>query len=119
MISEANQVIEQRAYERFKVNAEAYMVFTSYPSVQCKIIDISEKGISFRYNSKGKPTEKELMTILINEGEVFLKDMWFIPVSDCEIKNTKERKCGGKFADLTFSQKAKLEFFIKNYTSLT
>ena len=118
------RTIELREYERFKVNTEAYVAFTPYSSRHGKIIDISEKGLSFKYIPGKKPTGKKLMAIMIQDREVFLKDIWFIPVSDCEIKNSngfnlrKERKCGGKFVDLTSNQTAKLEFFIKNYTSL-
>ena len=125
MVIKENQIVEQRAYERFKVYSNAYVTFGSNPSMQCKIIDISEGGISFRYEPGEKPEGKELISILINGGEVLLKDIWFIPFYDCEIKNPnifsfiKERKCGGKFVDLTSDQNAKLEFFIKNYTSIT
>ncbi|MBW1897685.1 MAG: PilZ domain-containing protein [Deltaproteobacteria bacterium] len=125
MVFEEMQITELREYERFKVNTEAYVAFVPYSSRHGKIIDISEKGLSFKYIPGEKPTGKKLMAILIHGREVFLKDIWFIPVCDCEIKNSKvfnlkkERKCGGKFVDLTSDQTAKLEFFIKNYTSLS
>ena len=123
MVSKEKQAAELRKNERFKVNTEAYVAFELYSSMYGKIIDISEKGISFKYIPGEKPAGKKRMAILTHGGDVFLKDIWFMPVYDCEIKNSnvfkKERKCGGKFVDLTSDQTAKLEFFIKNYTSLS
>jgi hypothetical protein len=117
--------VERRKYKRFTVTTDASVAFVPYFSKQGRIIDISEGGLAFRYISGKKGFWREFIAILIDRFDFFLKDIPFQIVSDFQVRRVNFfgvkpiRRCGGKFGNLTSSQTAKLEYFIKNYTSLS
>ena len=124
-MADKKPIVERRKHKRFTVRAGANVAFVPYFSKQGQIIDISEGGLSFRYISGEKSLWREFVAILINRMDFFIKDLPFKTVYDLKIKHVNFfgvksiRRCGGKLGDLTSAQTAKLEYFIKNYTSLS
>ncbi|MFO7559416.1 MAG: PilZ domain-containing protein [Desulfobacterales bacterium] len=124
-MTDQKPIVERRKHKRFAVMEGANMAFVPYFSKQGPVIDISEGGLAFRYISAKKILWRELIAILIDRMELFLKDVPFKTVYDLKMKHVNFfgvksiRRCGGEFGELTSSQTAKLEYFIKNYTSLS
>lgn len=125
-MADKKQLIEERRkHERFTVREGVSVAFVPYLSKQGQIIDISEGGLSFRYISGKKGLWREFIAVLIDRMDFFLKDVPFKTVYDFKIKHVNFfgvksiQRCGGKFGELTSVQTAKLEYFIKNYTSVS
>ncbi len=122
-MADQKPIVERRKHKRFTVMEGANMAFAPYFSKQGQVLDISEGGLAFRYISGKKILWRELIAILINRMELFLKDVPFKTVYDLKVKHVNFfgvksiRRCGGEFGALTSAQTAKLEYFIKNYTS--
>jgi len=122
-LADKKPILERRKHKRFTVSGGSSVAFVPYFSKQGQIIDISEGGLSFRYISGEKCLWREFIAILIDRMDLLLKDVPFKTVSDFKIKHVNFfgvksiRRCGGKFEDLTSAQTAKLEYFIKHYTS--
>lgn len=124
-MADKKPIVERRKHKRFKVSRGKSVSFVPYLSKQGQIIDISEGGLAFRYISGKKGLWREFIAILIDRMDFFLKDIPFKTVYDFKIKHVNFfgvksiLRCGGKFGDLSSAQTAKLEYFIKNYTSLS
>jgi hypothetical protein len=88
---------------------------------QAEIIDISDQGIRLQYFGTGMRTpDFNKLSIGLSEDIPQLADLPFKIITDRRIANHPQggqvRQCGLKFLSLTSDQKARLSYFIQNWT---
>ncbi len=119
MVQDGNRFLERRIHPRFETKAGTYVRFASYSTRIGEVKEISLGGLSFQYSESeqevGEPSELDLFS---DAGDFFLGRLSFETVSDSKAKPNNStivdslRRCGIKFADLTFKQLTRLKAFI-------
>ena len=114
---------ERRKFKRFLVNDCVFVLLGPDFTELGQIIDISRDGLSFRYINGAKPINDSFeIDIMISDGKFYLERLSLIPVSDCADRNgfslrpLMRRRCV-QFGDLMPNQIARLEYFIRNFTT--
>jgi hypothetical protein len=107
---------DRRAEQRYRVMNQAIAVLKSHPPTLGKIIDISHKGLSFRYvHNQERLTHANKLDIFLVGRRFYLKGAIFNVVSkDMLAENV--RRLGVEFDKLSRSQIHQLEKFIASYT---
>ncbi len=117
-------VSERRKDKRFKARDGAVAVVGGDTYLVGSVIDLSIKGLSFRYIDDGKKKDNASELAIIVTGQGFYLRM--IPVSTVyDIKekskvsfiSIKMRRRGVQFGRLTVFQVALLRYFIQNFTT--
>ena len=122
-MNESRVPVERRQQTRFKAAEGAFAALVNRDSKLGQIRDISKKGLSFRYIDHGaEPCETSELKIIIGKSGLYLDNLPFTTISDCEIKDEysfsslKMRRIGLKFGKLTVQQRVRLEKFIEEHT---
>lgn len=121
--------LEHRRQRRFKVKSGAFASFSPQDVRMGQILDISKKGIAFKYVSCETDNKEvgDLSISIPDEGfkieKIHLKkviDQDYISDLDNEeeraFEHTIFNRCSVEFGDLNMTQKAMIKYFIKNYT---
>jgi hypothetical protein len=115
---------ERRKYTRFRAKDGALIEFRSHRGKLGEIIDISKGGLAFRYIDIGdRPKGSFEVDILLKKTGFRLEKVPAKTISDHKTSkyfpysSTITRRQGVQFGELTRNQIAKLEHFIKNYTT--
>ena len=116
-------VSERRKDKRFKAGEGAFAVLYDDTNRVGSIIDLSKKGLSFRYIDDGKKVDTATQLAIIVKGQGFyLRMITACTVYDIEEKpavpfsTIKMRKRGVKFGRLTNYQVALLRYFLQHFT---
>ena len=121
-MSNRKKFVEQRKHKRFRVPKGLFAALSpSYTKVG-SVVDMSMKGLAFRYMDRGKPSNGAYMDIFTNTGDFHLRDVPLKTISDfaCDgisFSSIKMRQCAVQFRDLTSYQKGQLEYCLKKHTS--
>lgn len=116
------QMVERRRHKRFKVKEGASVVFRAHSIELGQIINVSRKGLAFRYVSSQQPSSGSFeLVILSGDGGFYLDEIPFKIVSDFEMNDdplsfSTTRQCGVQFGKLKRKQVSQLEYFIQNHT---
>ena len=114
---------ERRKGKRFKAREGAFAVLYDGTNRVGPVVDLSKKGLSFRYIDDGKKVDRATQLAIIVKGQGFYLRM--IPACTVyDIEETpkvpfsaiKMRKRGVKFGRLTNYQVALLRYFLRNFT---
>lgn len=108
---------ERRGYRRFRAREGAFALLNR-PSRQLgEIVDISKAGMGFTYSSDVPiPRQASELDIMFLGAGFYLRKLPFETRVDLRLSGT-ERRHGVQFAELTRTQKAQLDWFIRNYTN--
>jgi hypothetical protein len=116
--------IERRQHKRFNARDGAFALVKNHFSKIGQIIDVSMRGLAFKYIANGEQSKGifELDIFLSGHG-IYSKNIPFKTVSDFEMKNEipfssiKMRRCCLQFEELTHIHVSQLEDFIRNHTA--
>ena len=115
---------DRRKSRRFIADENTFVIPSTDSRVRFDIIDISEKGLAFRYYRNGKPMEDfNKISIMTADEKFIIGDITYETVSDIELfedldsMDVSVRRRGIKFDPLTPLQQKMLGFFIENHTS--
>lgn len=109
---------ERRQYQRFKA-PEKTLAIT--PNIIGQIVDISVGGCELKYiDNNGKLAPNGAMDILMNDKGFYMEQVpiataWQDQPESSALSTIVIRKIGIRFADLSPSQKERIDYFIKNY----
>ena len=116
--------IERRKQKRSKSREGAFVALRLRGSKLGQIVDISARGLAFRYIDIGeRPRGTFELDILFRDKEFHLERVPAKTVSDSEsaeafpFSATKTRRHSVQFGDLTDDQVSQLAYFIKHYTT--
>ena len=107
---------DRRVEQRYRVMDQAIAVLKSHPPTLGRIIDISNKGLSFRYvHNQERLTHATELDIFLVGRRFYLKGAIFNVVSKKMIAENV-RRLGVEFDKLSRRQIHQLEKFIASYT---
>jgi hypothetical protein len=116
--------IERRKYTRFNAQEGAFALVKNHISNLGQIIDVSMRGLAFKYIANGKQSKGIFaMDIFLSGHGMHSKNIPFKTVSDIEMKSeipfssVKMRRCCVQFGELTHTHVLQLEEFIRNHTA--
>jgi hypothetical protein len=116
--------LERRKHKRFLVQEGAFVELRDHRGKIGEIIDVSKGGLAFRYIDIGdRPKESLELDIFLKHAGFRVENLPAETVSDVEITKTIHqsitimRRHGVKFGKLTKSQKSRLEYFIRHFTT--
>ena len=117
------EMVERRKHKRFKVQKGVFAAFRPPSTTIGQIIDISRRGLAFRYIDGEEPSnESSELDILIADNTFHVDKVPFETISDFEIGNefpfssmTLKRR-GVQFGEMTHSQISQLDYFMQHYT---
>jgi hypothetical protein len=116
--------IERRQHKRFNAQDGAFAVVKNHVSKLGQIIDVSMRGLAFKYIANGKQSKGILaLDIFLSGHGIYTKNIPFKTVSDFEMKSEipfssiKMRRCCVQFGELTHTHVSQLEDFIRNHTA--
>lgn len=122
-MTEKREQTERRQHKRFHVQDGVVAVLGKPVLAVGQIMDISLKGLSFRYAGDAEmPGETCSLDILFRDGLSFLYGIPCETVYDIDWSGSvpftapPQRRIGVRFGALTSNQKYRLEDFIKHYT---
>jgi signal transduction histidine kinase len=114
----------KRMSTRYLVNGKAFVAPNADPKVRFDIIDISEKGLAFKYYRTGTPLDEfEKLSIVTSDEKIVLEDIGYKLVSDIELIEKSEtrdapiRRRGIQFESLTPMHHKMLGYLIQNHTA--
>jgi len=114
----------RRKHERFLAQEDAFVELRDHRGKIGKIIEVSKGGLAFHYIDIGdRPKESLELDIFLKKTGFRLEKLPAETVSDVEITKTIHqgittiRRHGVKFGKLTKSQKSRLEYFIRHFTT--
>ena len=115
---------ERRKYKRFNAQDGAFALVKNHDSKVGQIIDVSMRGLAFKYIANGKQSKGvfELDIFLTGHG-IHSKNIPFKTISDFEMKReipfsfVKMRRCCVQFGELSHIHMSQLEDFIRNHTA--
>jgi signal transduction histidine kinase len=118
--------IDRRISKRFIADGDTFVVPNSDSNVRFDIIDISEKGLAFRYYRNGEPVDDfKKLSIAAADKNFIIGDIGYKTVSDVELfedvdsLDVSVRRRGIQFDPLTPLQQKMLGYFIEHHTSGT
>lgn len=116
--------VERRTSRRFIVDGDSFVAPAEDSKVRFDMIDISEKGLAFRYFRNGEPMgDFNKLSIMTGDEKFIMSDIGFKTVSDIELfedidsLDVSMRRRGVQFEALTPLQERMLGYFIENHTS--
>ena len=115
---------KRRMSKRYLVNGNAFIIPKADSKVRFDIIDISEKGLAFRYYRNGNPLDEvEKLSIVTSDEKIVMHDIGYKIVSDVELfekadsRDVSIRRRGIQFDALTPLHHKMLGDLIQNHTS--
>ncbi len=119
-----NNTKNKRKFKRYKAKPGAYALIRPKCGKLGQILEISRKGLSFSYieNTDNIPNNP-ILDILFIHNEFYIDKILFTPVFDYILPKQfptsmlNMRKQGLRFDNLSSSDKNKINYFIKKYTS--
>ncbi len=118
------QPIERRSHKRFGLGSDpaAVAFITNYAPQFCtagRVTDICDAGLAFSHFGGRLPPHGSLQVDIILPGGIAnMKKLTGDSIWDMEVQGeSRARRCGVRFRNLTDDQKAFLEYLIGNYTS--
>ncbi|MBW1896854.1 MAG: hypothetical protein JRI47_07330 [Deltaproteobacteria bacterium] len=117
----AEQVLEQRASRRFRVQTGVLAQLNAKSTKVCHLADVSASGLCFTYVAKEKWLETfHLLNIFFPLKGFLLKNIPFETIydflTDAPYSSLPLRRRGGRFGRLTTQQLVHLKHFIKSCT---
>ena len=124
------QYVEKRKLARFRAKsglvaelykAQFFKMKRKWSARQVEILDLSHKGIRLQYWGQGMRTpDFETLSIGVVDDDHKVEGLPFKVITDHKISDHPDggqiRECGLKFLTLTADQKARLSYFIKQWT---
>ncbi len=117
------QFVERREYKRFLVKEGTYAVLQPDFPMPCRVVDISQAGLAFYYDSADTMSNQALtLDVLFEEERFSLRKIPYriisdiVPPSELSAGPAKVRRCGVEFGKLFRAQKTLLDCFIRNHT---
>lgn len=113
---------ERRRCKRVRVGDSAFVCLTAPGRRLWHILDISERGLSFRYVPNPETTEELPELEIVTRDTTFsLEKVPFKTISDTPMdevarSNLQLRRRGVQFGEITELQAARLEHFINRYS---
>jgi hypothetical protein len=115
---------EQRQHRRFRVPKTTFVALWPEFLRVGQVADISMGGLAFRHLTGEEPPGGSLELDLFLAGRSFylyrlpVEMIWNLePVETGAFNPADVRHCGLRFRDLTPSQTAQLEYFVRHYTA--
>ena len=113
---------ERRQWKRYKLNSYPLAMVSDPHALSSvfsnRVIDISEAGMAFSYIGWEQWPKEQYRMELIDE-DIYLDGFPVTVISDIALDgNLSYRRCGVQFKNLTSSQKATLQNYIKKKTVL-
>jgi len=118
-MTKKKNTLEQREYQRFRVQEDAFVVLKPHHEKLGHIIDISMYGLAFRYTDVKKPSNgSSELDLFFADNRFHLNKVPFETISDYETDSLMSfRRSGVQFRELTDDQTAQIKHFIRNYTT--
>lgn len=113
---------ERRKHKRFKVKNTVFAMLDSHPAGHAAaVLDVSKGGVGLQYcSSEAFDCNWKRLDVISSYDNFFLRKLPIEIISDQEIAKEQGRapeegikRCGVKFKNLTFTQQALLDIFIK------
>ena len=121
-----NDSMERRKFKRVKTYDNLFVLSDFYSGETGQIIDISEKGLAFRYIPyESWSDDLKKVDIFSSDKLIYLKDLPIKVICRLDEINEKPvyllptKRCGVKFDNPDDSQKSQLKDFIENQISKT
>lgn len=120
-MTSSRQIVERRKHKRFQVPKGLFAVLGSGYTKVGPVVDISMKGLAFRYINKREPSNGAHMDIFTIGGDFYLPKVPVKIISDVEVlagtpsSSIAMRRCSVHFGELTSYQKAQVEQFIQDH----
>jgi hypothetical protein len=117
---------ERRQHQRFKVKNTVFAMLDSHPvGHAAAVLDVSMGGVGLQYcSSEAFDCNWKRLDVISSYDNFFLRKLPIEIISDQAIDkeqgNAPEegiKRCGVKFNNLTFTQQALLDIFIKQNTT--
>ena len=116
--------VEQRQHKRFRVPKTTFVALWPEFLRVGQVADISMGGLAFRHLRGEEPPNGSLELDLFLAGRSFYlyrvpsEMIWNLdPVEASSYNSQNLRQCGLRFGELTPSQTAQLEYFVRNYAA--
>ena len=116
--------VERRQHKRFNAREGAFALVKNHISRLGQIIDVSMRGLAFKYIANGRHARgRSELDIFLSGNRMHLKNIPFKTVSDFEMKSespfnlVRMRRCCVQFGELTHIHVSQLEDFIQNHTA--
>jgi signal transduction histidine kinase len=116
--------VNRRTGRRYIADGDTFVIPNTDSNVRFDIIDISEKGLAYRYYRNGEPVNDfKKLSIATADNKFVIGDIGCKPVSDVELfedidsLDISVRRRGIEFDPLTPLQQKMLGYFIENHTS--
>ena len=112
---------ERRKNQRFQVPKGAFVGLGPYFEKVGPIMDVSKRGLGFRYIGSAE-SNGSYLDMFLTDKDFFLREVRFKPIWDSKIVNEKPsasvtmRRQGVQFKKLTHYQRSQLEYFLQNHT---
>lgn len=115
--------MDAREDRRFWFQDYAYVVLKPSSTKMCQVVDISRRGLSFRYRDTGQEeTESTEMDIFLAGEDFYLDKVPFETISEYDIdielsdQALTMKQCSVEFGELTREQMERLDILIEKYT---
>lgn len=116
--------VDRRKSSRYIADGNTFVIPNSDSNIRFDIIDISEKGLAFRYYRNGESIKDfDKLSIMTADEKFIMDDISYKTVSDIELfkdlnsLDVSIRRRGIQFDLLTPLQQKMLGYFIENHTS--
>jgi signal transduction histidine kinase len=116
--------VDRRTSRRYIADGDTFVIPGTDSNVRFDIIDISEKGLAYRYYRNGQPAKDfKKLSIATADNKFVIGEIGCKPVSDVELfedidsLDVSVRRRGVEFDPLTPLQQKMIGYFIENHTS--
>ncbi len=116
------KLVERRKHKRFSVSKGAFVALRPHYVKVGQVIDISTRGLAFTYMADEKrPNRSFELDMFLADQAFYLQEVPFRTISDFHsdgipFSSIEMRRMGVQFGNLTEAEKAKLVYFMDNYT---
>lgn len=110
---------ERRKHPRYIVSEEQVLITGPKIVLSGNLMDVSQSGLAFSYK-EGDPFRVDtLVRIDIARDDVYVLDIPAKIISDIEVASRPNysRRCGVEFGILSRTQKERIDFLIKKFSS--
>jgi signal transduction histidine kinase len=115
---------ERRRHPRYIAPAGTFVISSTHPYDRCSLVDISLGGLAYCHEINDPATaEKDQLSIMAPDGDIFIADMHCRIVSDIPAGNDLPLPQPGQarrsvcFENLSLHQKKQINQFIRKYTT--
>jgi hypothetical protein len=116
--------VERRKHKRFQAAGGAHVIVKPFGGKVGQLIDIGMDGLTFDYIAGEEPSNPQVeLDIVMTDSAFCLRNVPCETISDFETEKVPFtaltiRRCGVQFGELSPYQKAQLEKFIQNHTTI-